>query len=53
MKFGPLKDYNKRKIVFKKTMEKMRKGDEFHTTFFKKTLYELKASGLQFSFNKF
>ena len=36
-------------------MQKMRQGDQFQTSFcfFKKALYEVKACGLQLSFNTF
>ena len=48
MKFGQLINYNKGKIFSSKIMQKMRMEllpDIF--LFFKKALYEVKASGLQ------
>ena len=42
------------KKTFLNMMQKMSQGNQFQTTFFKKkSLYELKASGLEFSFNIF
>ena len=41
-------------IYFMYIMQKMRQGDKFETSlFFKKAMYEVKASGLQLSFNIF
>ena len=56
MKFGQVKDYNKRNIFLQKLMQEMRQEDSFRTFCFflkKKALHELKASGLQLSFNMF
>ena len=48
MKFGQVIEYNKDKYFSSKIMQKMRKENQFHTSFFlKKALYEGKASGLQ------
>ena len=56
MKFGQVKEYNKRNIFLQKLMQEMRQEDSFRTFCFfliKKALHELKASGLQLSFNMF
>ena len=56
MKFGQVKEYNKRNIFLQKLMQEMRQEDSFRTFWFflkKKALHELKASGLQLSFNMF
>ena len=44
--------YNLKEIFFSKIMRKMKQGDELFL-FFKKALYEIKASGHDPSFNKF
>ena len=51
-KFGQLMKYNLKEIFFSKIMRKMKQGDELFL-FFKKALYEIKASGHDPSFNKF
>ena len=52
MKFGQLIERNQRNIFFSKVMQKMRtetNSGGFHLLF-RKTLYEVKAKGLQLSF---
>ena len=54
MNFGQVIAYNKRNIFFKNHVENEARRlvpDLF--LFFKKALYEVKASGLQLSFNRF
>ena len=54
MKFGQVIVYNKRKVFFKNHAEnKAGRLVPDHFLFFKKALYEVKASGLQLSFNMF
>ena len=56
MKFGQLIEYNKRNIFFKnhKIMQKMRQGDLFQTSFFKKkSSFKVKESGLRLGFTIF
>ena len=54
MKFGQLIEYNKRKTFLQKSCRKSSKEANFRPfLFFKKALYEVKASGLQLSFNIF
>ena len=52
MKFAQLIEYNKRNTFFSKIMHKRVKGlVSVLFLFFKKALYEAKASGWLFSFN--
>ena len=55
MKFGQLIEYNKRNIVFFKNRaeNEERRLVPGLFLFFKKALYELKASGLQLSYSVF
>ena len=54
MKFGQVIKYNKTNFFSSKIMQKMRQGDKFQTSlFFKKALYEGKASLSQLSLNIF
>ena len=55
MKFGQLKEHNKRNILLQKSCRKL--GREINPrpllVFFKKALYKVKASDLQFGFITF
>ena len=54
MKFGQLIKYNNRNIFLKNhTQNEAVTVAPDHFLFFKKALYEVKASGLQHSFNHF
>ena len=54
MKLGQFTEYNKRNIFFKKNTEhKARRLVKGLFLFFKKSLFEVDASGLQLSFNTF
>ena len=54
MKFGQLIEYNKRKIYLqRKCRKEAERLDPELFLLFKKALYDVKASGLQFSFNIF
>ena len=54
MKFGQLIEYNKSNIFFKSHAEnKAGRLALYLFLFFKKALYEVKANGLQLSFNHF
>ena len=55
MKFGQVMSYNKRNIFFFKNHEEIEAGRLVPNSFFVflEKLYEVKASGLQLSFNIF
>ena len=53
MKFGQLIEYNKRNIFLQKLHRKWARETSSKSFFFKRTLYEVKTSGLQLSFNIF
>ena len=54
MEFGQFTEYNKGHIFLQKSCSKWgRKTSSKPVLLFKKTLNEVKASGLQFSFNMF
>ena len=53
MKFGQVREYNKRNNFLQKTCRKWGRETNTKPFFLKKALYEVKASGLQFSFNIF
>ena len=54
MKFGQLKEHNNRNIFFQNYVENEAEWlVPDHFLFFKKAWYEMKASGLQLSFNIF
>ena len=51
MKFSHLIEYNKRKMFFQKIMQRGREPSSRPLFVFEKALYEVRASGLQLSFN--